>query len=105
MIFETNSYGAGSAGSPGVQSETINGGAQVTRSSFAFGADSIGRGIGTEMEIKMDDDTDFERSKRFIWRSEEAHVAMDVDPVGYSDTSAVPQQLRVIEVRNTANVI
>ena len=105
MIFETNSYGAGSPGSPGVQSETINGSAQVTRSSFAFGADSIGRGIGTEMEIRMDDDTDFKRSQRCIWRSEEAHVAMDVDPAGYGDTSAVPQQLRVIEVRNTANVI
>lgn len=105
MIFETNSYGTGASGSPGVRTETINSTSQVTRSSFAFGADSIGRGIGTEMEIRMDDDTDFGRADRCIWRSEEAFVAMDVDPTGYNDTSRVPQQLRVIEVRTTTNAI
>lgn len=104
MIFETNAYGVGSAGSPGVQNETINGGTQQTHNSFAFGEQTIARGIGTEMQILTDNDL-FERSEIAIWHSEEGFAAMDVDPVGYNDTSNVPQQLRVIEVRSTANAI
>lgn len=97
MIFETNNYGIGSAGAPGVIAAPVGG--TTLHSSFAFGANTIGRGIGTEMQIKLDDDTDFGRASRAIWRSEESFVAMDVDPTGYADTSSVPQQLRVIEVQ------
>jgi len=97
MIFETNNYGIGSTGAPGVIAAPV--GSTTLHSSFAFGANSIGRGIGTEMQVKFDDDTDFGRASRAIWRSEESFVAMDVDPSGYTDTSSVPQQLRVIEVQ------
>jgi hypothetical protein len=83
-----------------VQTETVSGGSNTTRSNYAFGADTIGRGIGTEMEIRRDTNDNFGRVGRYIWRSEEGFVAMDVDPTGYSDTSEVPQQLRVIDVRS-----
>ncbi|NBU23826.1 MAG: hypothetical protein EBS38_08000 [Actinobacteria bacterium] len=99
-VFETNAYGMGAAGTEGVQNETIAGSARLTRTSFAFGADSIGYGVGTEMEIRRDEKTDFGRIDRYIWREESGFVAIDVDPTGYSDSSAVPQQLRVLELRN-----
>lgn len=99
MIFETNAYGVGASGSPGVQTEN----SRVTHTSFAFGSDTIGRGIGTEMEVRFDDDTDFGRATRAIWRSEESFVKMDVDSAG--DTSAVPQQLRVIKINTLKNAI
>jgi len=99
MIFETNNYGIGSTGAPGVIAAPV--GSTTLHASFAFGANTIGRGIGTEMQIKFDDDTDFGRASRAIWRSEESFVAMDVDPSGYADISSVPQQLRVIEVQTT----
>jgi hypothetical protein len=99
MIFETNAYGVGASGSPGVQTED----SKVTHTSFAFGSDTIGRGIGTEMEVRFDDDTDFGRATRAIWRSEESFVQMDVDGAG--DNSAVPQQLRVIKVNTLKNAI
>ena len=102
MIFETNNYGVGSAGAPGVTTASHG---TTFHSSFAFGANSIGRGIGTEMQIRFDDDTDFGRASRAIWRSEESFVAMDVDPSGYNDTSSVPQQLRVIEVLTTKSEV
>ncbi|NDG31185.1 hypothetical protein EB118_14085 [bacterium] len=99
MIFETNAYGVGGSGAPGVQTES----SKVTHTSFAFGADTIGRGIGTEMEVRFDDDTDFGRATRTIWRSEEGFVQMDVDGAG--DSSAVPQQLRVIKVNTLKTAI
>lgn len=99
MIFEDNDYGVGAAGSPGVRTQAIAGNTVTTRSGYAFGADATGRGIGTEMELRYDEITDFGRSTRVIWRSEESFVPMDVDPVGYNDTSSVPQQLRVLEAR------
>ena len=103
-IFDTNAYGTGTVGTAGadgegVQTETVAAGAATTRSNYAFGADTIGRGIGTEMEIRRDTNDNFGRVGRYIWRSEEGFVAMDVDPTGYSDTSEVPQQLRVLDVR------
>jgi hypothetical protein len=101
MIFEDNTYGVGGTLSPGVRTQTIAGGSVITRSGFAFGADTTGRGIGSEMEIRFDEVTDFGRSTRAVWRSEEEFVAIDVDPTGYADTSPVPQQLRVVEVRYT----
>lgn len=105
MIFETNNYGIGSGGAPGVLSTTINSVANTLHSSFAFGANTIGRGIGTEMQIRFDDDTDFGRASRAIWRSEESFVAMDVDPSGYTDNTSVPQQLRVIEVQTLKTAV
>lgn len=105
MIFETNNYGIGSGGAPGVLSTTINSVANTLHSSFAFGTNTIGRGIGTEMQIRFDDDTDFGRASRAIWRSEESFVAMDVDPSGYTDNTSVPQQLRVIEVQTLKTAV
>jgi hypothetical protein len=104
-VFDTNAYGTGAVGAAGaagegVQTESVSGGSNTTRSNYAFGADTIGRGIGTEMEIRRDTNDNFGRVGRYIWRSEEGFVAMDVDPTGYSDTSEVPQQLRVIDVRS-----
>ena len=103
-IFSTNAYATGAVGAAGtagegVQTETIAAGSATTRTNYAFGANSIGRGVGTPMEIRKDTNDDFGRIGRYIWRSEEGFVAMDVDPTGYNDTSAVPQQLRVIDVR------
>ena len=82
-----------------MQTETVAAGSATTRSNYAFGSDTIGRCVGTEMEIRRDTNDDFGRVGRYIWRSEEGFVAMDVDPTGYSDSSAVPQQLRVLDVR------
>ncbi|ESA39092.1 hypothetical protein N836_28875 [Leptolyngbya sp. Heron Island J] len=103
-IWETNAYASGAVGTAGasgegVQTETVAAGAATTRTNYAFGANTIGRGIGTEMEIRRDTNDDFQRVGRYIWRSEEGFVAMDVDPTGYNDQSAVPQQLRVLDVR------
>ena len=103
-IWETNAYASGAVGAAGaagegVQTETVASGSATTRTNYAFGADTIGRGIGSEMEILRDTNDDFGRVGRYIWRSEEGFVAMDVDPTGYNDSSAVPQQLRVLDVR------
>ena len=98
-IFDSNAFGCGAPGTEGVQTETLGGTSTATRSSYAFGADTIGRGIGSEVDIRKDTNDDFQRLNRFIWRAEEGYTALDVDSVGYNDTSAVPQQLRVIEVR------
>lgn len=104
-IFETNAFGCGAAGTEGVQLETIGGGSHITRSNYAFGADTIGRGIGSEMEVRRDSNDDFGRMNRFTWISEENVTALDIDPVGYADNSPVPQQLRVIELRNVATEV
>ena len=103
-IWETNAYASGAvstagAAGEGVQTETVAAGSATTRTNYAFGSDTIGRGIGSEMEFRRDTNDDFGRVGRYIWRSEEGFVAMDVDPTGYSDSSAVPQQLRVLDVR------
>lgn len=99
-VFSTNAYGMGVAGTEGVQTETVAAGARTTRTNYAFGAATVARGIGSEMEIRRDTNDDFGRIGRYIWRSEEGFLAMDVDPTGYSDSSDVPQQLRVIDVRS-----
>ncbi|MEO1522823.1 MAG: cell division protein ZapB [Cyanobacteria bacterium J06633_2] len=98
-VFAGNNHSKGAAGQPGVQSETIASAPRVTRSGYAFGGSTIGRGIGSPVEIRFDDNTNFGRMNRAIWHEESSFVAMDVDPVGYNDTSAVPQQTRVVEVR------
>lgn len=98
-IFNSNAFGVGAAGSAGVQNTTFGAGSTLTRDSYVFGAETTGRGIGSEFEIVPSNVVPFGRAERYIWRSEEGFVAMDVDPTGYSDTSAVPQQLRVIKAR------
>jgi len=101
-LFETNAFGCGAAGTDGAQNETIAAVSRLTRTSYAFGANTIGRGIGSPMTIRRDNNDDFGRIGRYAWFSEEGFVAVDVDPTGYSDSSTVPQQLRVIEVHTTA---
>jgi hypothetical protein len=101
-LFETNAFGVGAAGTEGAQNETIAGSPRLTRTSYAFGANTIGRGIGSPMTIRRDVVDDFGRIGRYAWFSEEGFVAVDVDPVGYNDVSTVPQQLRVIEIHTTA---
>lgn len=99
-LFEGNSWGIGAPGTEGVQSETIAGGAKTTRSGYFFGADTTGRGIGQEFNIRLQGgETHFNRLVRAIWIEYSGWVALDVDPVGYADASAVPQQLRVLETR------
>lgn len=104
-VYETNAFSMGAAATEGVQNETIAGSARLTRTSYAFGADSIGYGVGTEMEIRRDEKTDFGRIDRYIWREESGFVAIDVDPTGYNDSSAVPQQLRVVDIRTLDNAL
>jgi hypothetical protein len=100
-IFESNAFGVGSSGQAGVQTETINSVSTTTRTSYAFGNSAVGRGVGTPMEIRQNEITNYQRLNTYIWRSEEGFAALDVDPVGYSDSSAVPQQLRVFQIHTT----
>lgn len=101
-IFEQNTFGMGSAGTPGAQNVTTGAttATQLARSAYAFGANTIGRGIGMPMELRSQSgEILWNRAQKWIWISHESFTPIDVDPTGYSDTSAVPQQLRVIEVR------
>lgn len=98
-FFEHNTYGVGAAGTEGVQDVTTGAGSKLTRSNYLFGMDSIGRGIGDPMRIVENEVTNYGRKSTFVWMETAAYVAKDVDPTGYNDTSEVPQQLRVIEVR------
>jgi len=102
-IWQSNAFSNGVAGTEGVNSQTIGGGTNITREGFAFGGDTIGCGIGSEYEIRFDDNTDFQRMRRAIWHKEASYAAIDVDPTGYNDTSDVPQQLRVLKMRCTDN--
>lgn len=101
-IFEQNTFAMGASGTPGVQ--TVVTGAttanQVARSAYAFGANTIGRGIGMPMELRSQSgEILWNRAQKWIWISHESYTPLDVDPTGYADASAVPQQLRVLEVR------
>jgi hypothetical protein len=98
-FFEHNTYGIGDAGTEGVQNVTTGAGSKLTRSNYFFGMDSIGRGVGDPMRIIENEVTNYGRKNTFVWTETAAYVAKDVDPVGYNDTSDVPQQLRVFEVR------
>jgi len=102
-VFSSNGWAKGAPGSDGVQNETLGAsiGATPTYTGYAFGATPTARGIGREFNIRMDEQADFGRLDRVIWQEESGWAPLDVDPVGYSDASAVPQQLRVIEVRCT----
>lgn len=101
-LFESNAWGLGNAGTPGAQTETLGSGSVTTRTSYLFGRDAVGRGVGQPMEIRMDEMRDFGRSNSYIWRSEEVVKGVDVDPVGSGEAS---QQLRVIEVRTVRNAV
>ena len=100
-IFETNATSVGAAGTEGVRNETLGGslGATLTRTSYVFGVDTIARGIGDPMEIRQNEITGYGRKSDYIWLSNEGFAPLDVDPTGYSDTSDVPQQLRVFDIR------
>lgn len=95
MIFSTNAISLGAAGTPGAQTETIGGASNVTRSSFAFGADTVCEAIGMPMQIRQDQNDDFSRMKRYVWVAHEGFGYLDVDPAINS-----AQQLRVVEFRS-----
>lgn len=106
MVFQSNNFGMGAAGTRGVQNVTIGGAVSaLTRSNWAIGAGTIGRGVAKPMEILRDSVDDFGRLGSYVWNSWEGVVAMDLDPTGFSDTSAVPQQLRCIEVRTLGTAV
>lgn len=100
-IFESNNFSQGATGTEGVQTETLGTGTAVTRDCFAFGSATIGRGTAEPFQLVADEVTNFRRRTRITWISWEGFGPMDVDPTGYSDASAVPQQLRVLKVRFT----
>ncbi|MGL5059029.1 MAG: hypothetical protein ACRC62_03520 [Microcoleus sp.] len=98
-IFESNNFSMGAAGTEGVRSEAITGGNAVTRSGYAFGADTIARGIAEPFMLVADEVTNFNRRTAVTWISWQGVAPLDVDGAG--DASAVPQQTRVFEVRMT----
>lgn len=93
-MFSSNNYGVSSRG---VQTETVASASRTTRSSFLFGASTVGHGVGMAAEIRRET-ADFQRANDFIWLAHEGWDALDIDPTGFSDTDSVPQQLRVIEI-------
>lgn len=95
MIFATNNNSLGAAGTIGAQTETVGGVAQITRTSFAFGADSIARGVGMPATIRQQLDVDFGRLGRWSWISHEAWAQLDVDAIFPG------QQTRVFKINTT----
>jgi FtsZ-binding cell division protein ZapB len=96
MIFVTNAISLGAPLTPGVQTETLGIGARTTRTCFAFGASTIARVAGMPMQIRRDNNDDFQRRNRCIWVSHEGFGYLDVDPA-----INAAQQLRVVQVRHT----
>jgi FtsZ-binding cell division protein ZapB len=96
MIFVTNAISLGIPLTPGVQTETLGVGARTTRTNFAFGASSIARVAGMPMQIRRDNNDDFQRRNRYVWVSHEGFSYLDVDPA-----ISASQQLRVVQVRHT----
>lgn len=95
MIFSTNNISMGLAGTIGAQTETLGGVAQTSRTSFAFGANSIGRGTGMAATIRRQIEDDFGRMNRWLWLAHEGWVQLDVD-------NAFPgQQTRVFKINTT----
>ncbi|NEP54927.1 MAG: hypothetical protein F6K65_41565, partial [Moorea sp. SIO3C2] len=103
-VWNSNALSRGAAGSPGVVAEISGAGLLNFREGFAFGDMTIGSGIGSPFEIRFDEVSDFNRSTRAIWHEERSFTPLDVDPTGYGDTAAVPQQLRVLRVRCSDNI-
>lgn len=97
MIFSTNNISMGAAGTVGAQTETLGGVAQTTRTSFAFGSNTIGRGTGMGATIRRQVEDDFGRMNRWAWIAHESWTQLDVD-------NAFPgQQTRVFKI-NTSDV-
>jgi hypothetical protein len=101
-VFETNVFGGGIAGTEGVTQTTFGAGvaSQPARSSYAFGVEAVGRGVGMPFEIREDEVTNFGRRQRFIWLSHEVFCPLDVDSAMVLAT-APNQQTRVLELRTT----
>jgi hypothetical protein len=95
MIFSTNNISMDAVGTIGVQTETVASVAQTTRTSFAFGSGSIGRGIGMNAQIRRQTEDDFARMNRWLWVAHEGWVALDVD------NAAAGQQTRVFKINTT----
>jgi hypothetical protein len=99
-VFEQNTFAMGAAGTSGVQNVTTGVGSMLSRTGFAFGANTIADAIGMPMEIRTQNgEIRWNRDQRFIWLEHREIGVLDTDPVGYSDTSDVPQQSRVFQVR------
>jgi hypothetical protein len=96
MIFSTNAISLGAAGTPGAQTETIGGAANTTRSSFAFGGDSVANAVGLPMQVRRNAADDYGRMASYSWISHEGFGYLDTD----SGIDAA-QQTRVLEVRTT----
>ena len=99
-IFSTNAHSLGAAGTEGAQNETLGVGSTLTRTSLAFGRAAVARALGMEAELRRDNNDDFGRLNRWIWKSHETAGDLDVDPVINAE-----QQLRVIEVHTTDVVL
>lgn len=104
MIFETNSYGCGATATRGVRNETLGGtvGSVPTRTSWAFGANIIGKAEAMPFEVRQNEVTNFGRLDEFTWLSHEEWAPLDLDPTGTGNAS---QQLRAIEIRTTAQPV
>ncbi len=97
MIFSTNNISMGVAGTVGAQTETLGGVAQTTRTSFAFGANTIGRGTGMGATIRRQVEDDFGRMNRWAWIAHEGWAQLDVD------NAFAGQQTRVFKI-NTSDL-
>jgi hypothetical protein len=95
MIFSTNNISMGVAGTVGAQTETVGGVAQTTRTSFAFGANTIGRGTGMGATIRRQVEDDFGRMNRWAWIAHEGWTQLDVD------NAFAGQQTRVFKINTT----
>lgn len=104
MVFETNSYGCGAAGTRGVRNVTLGGtvGSVPTRTSWAFGSNIIGKAESMPFEIRQNEVTNYGRLDEFTWLSHEEWGTLDLDPVGTGNTS---QQLRAIEIQTVAQPV
>lgn len=94
MIFETNIFGLGAAGTEAAQNETIAGSSRLTRASLAFGRNAVAKATGMAAEVRRDEVRDFGRMDSYTWLSHATYGPLDVDPAINAN-----QQLRVVEVR------
>lgn len=97
-VYVSNAFSSGVAGTEGTQTETLGAGAVTTRTSYAFGAGAVGRGIAMPFNLKSSNDDDFGRLMRYIWCSIETFAPLDVDPASVPGSD---QQLRVFKVNTT----
>lgn len=95
-MFRQNVYGL-VGGTDGVTSTPLgDSNSYDLLTSYAFGRDTIGWGTAMPVEIRMDNDDDFQREMRAVWISHEAAVSLDV-----KTTAETGEQLRVVEIRTT----